>query len=80
MFHRRLSTVIFTHTFLESEKDQISSEQQQPPCQNASAEDSASRRATRRTGHQSGRLATENSSYQLTLTHQNWTTEDLEMN
>lgn len=41
MFHRRLSTVIFTHTLLESEKDQISSEQQQPPCQNASAEDSA---------------------------------------
>lgn len=39
-----------------------------------------SRRATRRTGYQSGQLGTENSSYQLTLTHQNWTTEDLEMN
>lgn len=31
----------FSHTHLESEKDQISSEQQEPPCQNASAEDSA---------------------------------------
>lgn len=42
MFHRRqFQTVIFTHKFLESEKDKISSEQQQPPCQNASAEDSA---------------------------------------
>lgn len=41
MFHRRPSTVIFTRKFLESEKENITSEQQQPPCQNASAEDSA---------------------------------------